>query len=402
MKSRNITIVDANNEISYRREFDSGEATAVVDAYTLELIAANQSLANLAGKPLEQLVGKPLDFICRSNKEQSTDWGRDRTAIIERRTGQKIAVTVIMLYMERLPRPTVVLRILPKVDASSSGSSTLENKHASLSRAHRELQSAYNRLELLNDTLNYKNQELREVYRRLAFVSKMAAIGELTAGATHGINNPLAALVSANRGIAAQLETFPESAEKTDIQSLLSVADKAVRRIEGIVADLRHLARSGSRRGEVNWVSLSEEVKIVLELVSHRMKNVELEVSIPKDIEIRVCPDEFDQVIMNMVDNAVAAMEGQGLLRISAAQINQEVVLDIEDNGSGIPQEIVDRVFDPFFSTKPPSQGSGIGLAISKDIIEGYAGKIEINTDTDRGTIVSIRLPGEWKSEETS
>lgn len=377
---------------------ESAAPTALVDGTSLKVLAANASLAELFGESADEIIGKPLDRLSQDAEGKPVEMERQRSAILQKKNGQRLPVELCAIFVEHGASPAIVLRLQPRAPQEGAGSQ-LENRHLALQRSHRELQSAYNRLELLNDTLNLRNRELREAYRHLAYASKMAAIAELTAGATHGINNPLAVAVSGLREVTAAFTDHPAWDGDGRLSATLRRMDLALKRIEGIVSDLRRVARIGARRGEVRSVNLAQEVRLALDLISHKLSGIELATDIPADISVRVAPDEFNQVIMNLVDNAAYAMNGRGRIAIKARAEQRDVVLDVEDTGPGIPAEIRERVFEPFFSTKPAGKGSGIGLSVSRSIIEGYAGTLQLADSSGSGARFVIRLPIEVSVE---
>jgi signal transduction histidine kinase len=377
----------------YRYVFESGAAILVLDAEDLSVLAANPQMSVLTGRRLEELVGGPTDFIDGTEPDTMTDWSHHRTVQIIKPDQDNIAAEVTVLCMERVPKPAVVLRFDPLDDRSNSSPSRLESRHAALQRAHRELQTVYNRHELLIDELNHRNEELKQVYRRLSYASKMAAIGELAAGTTHGINNPLAAAVSANREMSGMADQIAQPHVRKKFEALCSRTDRALKRIEGIVMDMRRLAQAGTRRHDVKQVDLGQEIKLAVDLIGHRLQEVDLEVDLPEGILCRLAPDEFTQVIMNLVDNAVHALAGKGRLAIRIKATVGQAIIEVEDEAGGIPDKIREKIFDPFFSTKDPNKGSGIGLSVARGIIEGYAGSISARSVAGRGTTFEIILP---------
>ena len=384
----------------FRPVFESGAPTVVLDQESLRVEAANQQASELLGRSLDELMGKPLSFLTGSPPEELLD--QPQSALIHRPDGDDVPVRIMVLYLEQSPKPALVLRLQAEYDEPDGGSNILETRHVALHRAHRELQIAYNRLELLNDELCHRNQELKEVYRRLSRASRMASIGELVAGTTHGINNPLAAVVSANRELVGHLSLVSDAGSRQKLESLCQRADMGLRRIEGIVTDLRRLAQAGKRREEVKRVCLVQEIDLALDLISHRLKDVNLCVEMKDDIFVRVAPDEFSQVIMNLVDNAVFAMRGKGWLWVRLSTDGAQAVVEIEDDGPGMAPEVFDRAFEPFFSTKEPGSGSGIGLSVAREIVEGLAGSLDVETEQGCGTRVIIRLPREVIHERTA
>ena len=378
----------------YRYIFELGAPTMVLDAQTMKVMAANPQLEDLTGRPLIELVGNPPEFLSREDGEEEQDMRRLQTAQVHRHDGTTIDVEVTLVAMEQVPNPAYIIKIdSAEKSRDEHGPATLRTKHEALQRTHRELQTVYNKNELLIDELYHRNQELQKVYRRLSYASKMATIGELAAGTTHGINNPLAAAVSANRELAKKLDQLQDQDLERLLRPLCSRTDRALIRIEGIVEDLRRLAQAGSRREEVKRVVLDQEIQLAIDLLRHRFKNIQLEIDLPKNVGIRVAPDEFGQVIMNLIDNAIHAMDGQGHLHILGQVNGNEVLIQFIDDGSGIEADIIDKIFDPFFSTKSPGHGSGIGLSVVRGIIEGYAGSITVTSQAGGPTRFKIRLP---------
>lgn len=385
----------------FEHVFDSQEPTVVLDRRSMLVLAANPPLAELAGRKLESILGVPIDFLEISKSEVSLGWQRRQDAMVRREDGSRIPVEVVLLYMQNEPLPIAVVRLMPR-DRQADEPKQLENRHVALRRAHEELLTAYNRLELLNDQLDHRNRELREVYRRLSHASKMAAVGELVAGTAHGINNPLAAAVSAVREMSSRLGLLVDGDDRKKMDALCSRADRALERIEGTVADLKRLARAGTGHEDMKTIDLQHEVRLALDLMSHRLRDVKLDLDVPPGIEVRVSPDEFGQVIMNLVDNAVQAMAGEGHLAVRARAEGQYAVVEVEDDGPGIPDDLMDRIFEPFFSTKSPGHGSGIGLSVARGIIEGYAGIINASGSDTGGALFVIRLPREVISDEAT
>ncbi|NMB73967.1 MAG: PAS domain-containing protein [Myxococcales bacterium] len=379
---------------------ESPVPTALVDGASLKVLAANGSLAELIGANSSDIIGRPLDGLFQEAQDKLVQMERQRHAVLLRKDGKRVPVELCAIFVEHDPQPAIVLRLQPRTPDGPG--SQLENRHLALQRSHRELQSAYNRLELLNDTLNLRNRELREAYRQLAYASKMAAIAELTAGATHGINNPLAVAVSGLREVGGVLAEHPAWDPDGRLAATVRRMDLALKRIEGIVSDLRRVARIGVRRSDIRSVDLAHEVRLALDLVSHKLSGIEMVVDVPEGISVRAAPDEFNQVIMNLVDNAVYAMNGQGRLSLRARIEQRQVALEIEDSGPGIPPDIRERVFEPFFSTKTAGKGSGIGLAVSRSIIEGYAGTLTLADSTGGGARFVIRLPIEVTVESSA
>jgi len=238
---------------------------------------------------------------------------------------------------------------------------------------------------------------------------RLMALGQMTAGVAHEINNPLNNLFAALRGLEEQLGKNTEP-----VREELAILERNSQRIRTIVAQLRQF----SRPSEISRspLSLNSVVRDALAFFATRFKNrnIGLTMSLAEDLpEILGDSVRLQQVVVNLVFNAEEAMEGQkepmavhletraeraaGAGSSASAGSDSDnalrVVLEISDSGPGIPQELRDRIFDPFFTTKPPSQGTGLGLAISKSILELHEGTLEIGESRgERGALFRIEL----------
>jgi signal transduction histidine kinase len=383
--------------------FETDQPTLVLDPETLNLVSANQPVEDLFGRGLQELLGRPLTFLEPSGEGAQADWSRSREALVRLPDGGTRQVMAMVLHMASQEHPLLVLRLVGGGSwaTDEARAERLQKRHASLQRAHLEVQAAYNRLELLNDTLNLRNRQLQDAHRRLAHASRMAALGEVSAGMTHGINNPLAAAVSANRELVGLLDELPSGAWREHAAELCSRSERALRRIEGITADLRRLAQAGARRADMREADLAREVRLALDFLAHKLEGVERRVEVPEGLWLRMDPDELCQVLMNLLDNAAYAMQGGGNLWLQARLAGDGVHLLIEDDGPGIPEEVQPHIFEPFYSSKVPEDGSGIGLSVCRAIVEGYSGSLELLPPEGRGARFLIRFPREVVVEKT-
>jgi two-component system, NtrC family, sensor kinase len=272
--------------------------------------------------------------------------------------------------------------------------------------------------------------ERQRMRAMLAHTDKLASIGLLSAGVAHEINNPLAYvlnnLVVLQREVAGLLDlvrlydsTRP-SLEKTEQETLRRIDElvdeidwayvrdnldpmiertrTGVKRVASIVEKLRGLARTTLPKWEL--VSLADLVESALEMMRGRLKHerIDVAVAIHGTIQIECVPDQIGQVLLNLLINALQAIESMG--RQEGGRIEVEgrlsgpwVVISVRDNGPGIDPEHRERLFDPFFTTKPVGEGTGLGLAITHGIISGHGGKIELDSIPGAGCCFRIFLP---------
>lgn len=224
---------------------------------------------------------------------------------------------------------------------------------------------------------------------RVAQSEALASIGELAAVIAHEIRNPLSSIVMAAKQLAGQ-QLQPE-----DRETVVQVLKSESQRLNEALSNL--LAYSRPRELKVVRADLHALVAEVLGLVDSN-KELIRDVKIEKKLDPRlpslfIDPDQVRQVVWNIVLNAIQAMEGKGRLRVSTRSSGQQAVLEIEDDGPGIPAAIMANLFKPFQTTK--KQGTGLGLAIADRIIKAHGGRIEAADRGGKGTTFSIILPTE-------
>lgn len=241
----------------------------------------------------------------------------------------------------------------------------------------------------LEEMVEAKTSELRSAQQMLIRAEKLASLGHLAASIAHEINNPLQPIRSILEGILEDAQNnLP--IDVRDVQ----VAQESVERIRRIVSQL--LEFSGKRSNDANSVKLIDVGKILEGIIALNRKFFEKEnIKLVADIQplesIYGSKDHLEQVFMNLVLNAKSAMKPGGTLHIRARMEESQAVLEFEDDGIGIPDEHINKIFDPFFSTKP--NGTGLGLFVSYGIIQSHHGSIEVNSAVNKGTKFTIRLP---------
>ena len=240
----------------------------------------------------------------------------------------------------------------------------------------------------LEDMVTERTAELQSAQQMLIRSEKLASIGELAASLAHEINNPL-------QPTRIILENMLEDVKDQKLIDVLDVETMqgSIDRISRIVSQLLEFTGRRSSGPDVQLLDLNTLLEGVLNL---NRKYFERErVIITADLEaipeIYGSRDQLEQVFLNMTLNAVAAMEKGGSLRVSTRVEGNAIVVKFADTGCGIPPEELDRIFDPFFSTK--SNGTGLGLFVSYGIIQSHHGTIEVTSKVNKGTTFTVRLP---------
>jgi two-component system NtrC family sensor kinase len=221
---------------------------------------------------------------------------------------------------------------------------------------------------------------------------KMAAVGSLLAGVAHELNNPLSIVIgNALMLTEAAAMVSPELNERA--QTVQAAAERCGRIVRTFLAMARQ------RERQQRPAALREFIDGPLELLAYglRAAGIEVTLDIPDGLPPLLCdPDQMQQVVMNLLTNARQALEGcpaPRRVRIAARREGEWTLLEIADNGPGVPEAIRSRVFDPFFTTKPMGAGSGIGLGLSRGIVEAHGGTLNLAPDDGSGARFLIRLP---------
>lgn len=220
-------------------------------------------------------------------------------------------------------------------------------------------------------------------------MAKLASLGEMAAGVAHEINNPLAIVVGTVR-------TLPKFVgESADLRTRIDAIEKATERIAKIVRSLRKFSRS-SDRSQYHVKRLTDIVGEALTLTDAKAKRHSTLVSVKSDADGAIFCDEIEieQVLVNLISNGIDAAKARDerWVSISIMESDFQVVLKIMDSGSGIPPEVQDRLFQPFFTTKGVGEGTGLGLSIVKGILDDHRATIEVVT-SEKNTCFQITFP---------
>jgi two-component system NtrC family sensor kinase len=253
-----------------------------------------------------------------------------------------------------------------------------------------------------NDELERAYRELQTTQARLIQSAKMASLGELVAGVAHEINNPLSFTTSHLETVRRILEQLHgevgaglstvgrEQWERGQVR--LREMSIGLDRIGQLVVKLRNFSRLDE--GEQKSASIREGVESVLMILGHRLGDrIKVETNFGAPDLIECFPGPLNQAIMNLVSNAIDAIEGEGTIVISTGTDNGVFALVVSDTGPGIPESLRERVLEPFFTTKPVGQGTGLGLSIVYSIVRTHGGSLELGEADGGGTKAVIRIP---------
>ncbi len=247
------------------------------------------------------------------------------------------------------------------------------------------------------------DQERRQALEaRVAFSERLASLGTLAAGIAHEINNPLSYVIS-NLEYAHCALTRPDhgDAEPEALASALVESRHGARRIAEIVRTLRTFSRRDRGDGTAAPLDLREAVRAATLMASHQIRGrAALDLDL-RDVPPVAAPEsELAQIVVNLLLNAVQAMPAREAdparahrIRVVTRTQGQSAVLEVADNGAGIPPETMARIFDPFVTTKPAGEGTGLGLWVCHGIVERLGGRIDVESTVGVGSTFRVRLP---------
>lgn len=263
-----------------------------------------------------------------------------------------------------------------------------------------ELDHLTGKIRQASETLHREKERQREaafrrmMEERMAVAERLASLGTLAAGVAHEINNPLAVINDSAGWLTAVLQKdgAPEPLHAKLVKGLSKI-QTSVDRARRITHQLLGFARKQETDSEVDVAALAREA---LRLVDKEARNrgVAVALDAPEDLPVIWSdPYRLRQVVLNLVTNALQATPADGSVRVTAAPWGDGVELSVADTGQGIAPENLERIFEPFFSTKPPGEGTGLGLYVSNSIVRELGGTMEVQSELGQGAQFTIRLP---------
>lgn len=307
----------------------------------------------------------------------------------------------------------------------------IEKRTAELAQANRTLledvarRAAAEAAQLSRNTeLNELNAKLSMAQEHLVQSEKLASIGQLAAGVAHEINNPIGYIFSnfgtlekylanlfemlsayekaetshGNEQTITELETLRNDIEleflKEDIPTLMNESKEGIVRVRKIVQDLKDFSHVDTNP-DWQFANLIQGIDSTLNVVNNELK---YKADVVKDYgdlpEVQCMPSQINQVVMNLVVNAAHAMGAEhGRITVRAGVEGGKVWFEVADTGIGIPKDVLPRIFDPFYTTKPVGKGTGLGLSLSYGIVQKHHGSIDVQTELGKGTTFRVTLP---------
>jgi two-component system NtrC family sensor kinase len=248
--------------------------------------------------------------------------------------------------------------------------------------------------------------ELAALRAELLDSTRLVSLGNLVAGLVHEVNTPIGALVSNHdvlQRALARLQTIlaDERVDEHELQEVRKIVrafddindvnTQAVQRIDHLVRNLRNFGRPD--RSEIAWADLHEGLDSTLAIMRHELREIQVVRDYGELPAVLCRPQQINQVFMNLLVNACQASQRDGNLNIRTRPDGEHALVTITDNGAGIPAELQARIFEPGFTTKGGRIGMGMGLLISRQIVEAHGGTIAVQSTPGQGAEFTVRLP---------
>ncbi len=303
-----------------------------------------------------------------------------------------------------------------------------KKKEKEMQRLNEELKESEGAARRMFLDVQKAHEELKEAQTQLLQSEKLASIGQLAAGVAHEINNPIGfvnsnihtleeyamnylKILSVVEDLKKALEeknmeevgVFVKEMEKVekeinldfmkeDTGALLEESKKGLERVKKIVLDLRTFAREDGE--ERVSIKVEDVIESIIGIINNEIKyKAELEKEYDELPLIKCHVQRLGQVFMNLIINAAHAIEDEGKITIRTFQKGQHACVEISDTGKGIPKDKLQKIFEPFYTTKPVGQGTGLGLSISYEIVKKHGGDIVVQSTLGQGTTFTVMLP---------
>ncbi len=286
-----------------------------------------------------------------------------------------------------------------------------------LYRNNRQKQKANQTLQEKNSEIEQTLNELKTTQKQLIQSEKMASLGELTAGIAHEIQNPLNFVNNFSEVSAELVDEMNEEISKGNLADAKEIASDLKENLEkinhhgkragDIVKGMLQHSRKSEGKKELTDINALCDEYLRLSYQGLRAKDKSFNAEIKTDFDaalpkINVVPQDIGRVVLNLINNAFYAVDERKKLHpegyepvvsVSTKKTGSSIEISVKDNGTGIPKKILSKIFQPFFTTKPTGQGTGLGLSLSYDIVKAHGGEIKVETKEGEGTIFIILLP---------
>jgi len=369
-------------------------------------------------RPRVLLVDDEVDFVTslgqrlelRDLPTRTATNGPDALAVLDRHPIDVVVLDVRMPGMDGIEALRRIKEAHPKVEVVMlTGHADLESalegmrfgffdyltKPVELPRLIEKIEDAFRRCrgEAVEDNEVFTDK----LEQHMVVADRLSSLGELAASIAHEINNPLAVISESAGWLRSQIKR-----RDTSRSELAASAELALGKIESAIERAVRISRNFLRFARapdavVRDTDIAELAREVADLMAKTAANagatIELRVEPEADHSVRSDPFQLRQVLLNLVTNAVQAVGDRGRVAIAVSGVASEVTVAVSDDGPGIPPEHLERIFEPFFTTKEEGQGTGLGLAVSRGIVEKLGGRLAVENRPHEGCIFRLVVP---------
>ncbi len=262
-----------------------------------------------------------------------------------------------------------------------------------LEEEKRRLKRANEEINTLNSDLETKIKDLKVAQNQIIQTEKLAVAGRLAAGVAHEVNNPIGIII--NRIECLQSEAQEKGVSDGLIKDLHTIG-KYAHRISKIVEDLSIFSRTTYSESDFTRLDIHDVLVDVFFLVEQKIRGKKIRLIkklYPESLFIMGDSGRLEQVFINIIDNAIHAISGSGFITVSTTPEKKSIKIIISDSGTGMPQEHLNKIYDPFFTTKEVGKGTGLGLPITQAIVMEHNGSIGVDSEIKKGTTFTITFP---------
>ncbi|MCP4622179.1 MAG: GAF domain-containing protein [bacterium] len=262
-----------------------------------------------------------------------------------------------------------------------------------LDQEKRRLEEANAEINKLNKDLEAKIEDLRAAQDQIIQTEKLAVAGRLAAGVAHEVNNPIGIIINRIECLQSEAE---EKGLSDELMKDLGTISNYAHKISKIVEDLAIFSRTTYSESESSRIDINDVLEDVFFLVEQKIKGKKIRFMKklhPESLYVMGDPGRLEQVFINIIDNAIHAISDKGSITVTTGAEKNYICAEITDSGPGIPEEHLNKIYDPFFTTKEVGKGTGLGLPISQAIIADCNASIDVESRFNKGTTFTITFP---------
>jgi len=348
--------LDINQQYLDTILYKSDTAIAVIDCDE-KFVSWNHGAEKMFGYSEKEVVGQPSTFLMSGDKKYA-----DELAYIIQETKEKGSVQIVDTERKTKDGKTIPVQLKVTQMSTANGESC-------------------GRTLIMQD-----KTDIKQLQQQVDQSEKLAVLGQLAAGVAHEIGNPLTSISA----LVQLIQRKNEDEKLTD--QLITIKDN-IDRISKIVRELVDFSRPPGEDKEL--LQINDVVKTAVGIVKYdkRVKNVEFQTNFSHELpSIFAVPDQLLQVCVNILINALDAINGEGEIEVKTYLNDIFICIDIKDNGCGMKQNVIDKIFNPFFTTKDVGKGTGLGLSVSYGIIKKMRGKILVESKVNEGSTFTVKL----------